>query len=226
MEELLREQQYQPNHPAPWIEEVVVEEFENAKKVGVKRLFWEKKYIANIPNNLFTKSNFIKQLKIISLSSNQLTSLPDTFGNCNALQELDISSNKFERFPSCILKLSNLEKLRMERNCLNGLPSCLAALQKLTFVSFFGNKISEIEDDCFAGMNQLREIDLECNYLTMIPQSLVDLQSVTENFFLRCDDLSAPANKPAKKPVKKNIGKKRTRPNKAKAPPAKRQRKK
>lgn len=219
MEELLKEGEYQPSHPAPWIEKIVEEEFESAKTVGIKRLYWERKHIINIPEKLFSKSDFVRNLRIISLSVNQLTTLPQSFSNCESLQELDLSSNKFELIPSAILQLQNLEKLKFERNLLKCLPNSFTTLKKLKIISFFGNQITEINDDCFADMTELREVDLECNHLSIVPQSLVDLQSVTEDFILKVDDFSPP-----KKPVRTT--KKRKRTTKQKAPPAKRQRRK
>ena len=220
MEELLQESQYQSNRAGPWDDEVLQEEWNAAKKAGVKRLYWDRKYISEIPKALIRSNKFTKGLRVLSLSVNQLSSLPDTFSHFKSLQELDLSSNKFEEFPMVLLKMGNLQKLNMERNQLKTLPKSFSQLERLTSVSFFGNHIETLEDDTFEGMTALREVDLECNHIRMVPQSLVDLQSTTENFLLKTDDMS---NLP---PEPKKTRKRTTRTKKPKNPPAKRQRRK
>lgn len=221
-EDLLKEHtSYTPSSPAPWIAKTVRKEWKLASESNVKKLYWDRMYISEFPKTLIKKNDTFSQgLKILTLSMNQLCDLPASFGNLVSLEELDLSSNKFEIFPSVVLKLTNLGKLNFERNQLTTLPSDLNQLQNLQTLSFFGNQLKQIEDDTFTGMSQLQEIDLECNHIKTIPLSLVNLQSTTEDFILKHDDLSTIQE--IEEPKRKTTGKRRKPPTKKKNPPAKR----
>jgi len=164
----------------------------------------------------------LTKLKIINAEQNRLSALPESFSKLTALEDLNLSTNKFEEFPETILSLSKLKTLNMERNSLNGLPKSFCKLKQLTSASFFGNQMKNLDDDCFKDMTNLRKVDLQCNFLQSLPQSITDLLSHTENFILSTDDMTQQP-KPKRKAPKRKA---REATKKPKNPPAKRQRRK
>jgi hypothetical protein len=70
------------------------------------------KILKDIPPTTFK----FKQLKILLLSSNQLTILPDEIGALNQLVFLDLSDNKIKTLPVEIKKLNQLKYLSLEIN--------------------------------------------------------------------------------------------------------------
>ena len=227
----MKQTSYHPSRVSPWTEETVTEEWALAKEAEVTQLHWERKHISGLPSSLFSADDSMaKSLQELLLDTNKLTELPESMKNLASLEVLDLSSNNFTDFPLCILSLKSLRVLKMERNKLTSLPSNLHELSNLEHVTFFGNQIEHIDDQCFQGMKALRKVDLELNFIAQVPQSLLDLQSTTENFILNTDDMSAPPIKKAprrQKSVKVSTKKRprRTAAKSDKPPPAKRQRK-
>ena len=62
----------------------------------------------------------LKELRILSLSSNQLKSLPESFQNLINLEKLHLSGNKFQALPDWFGNLRNLCELNL---CSNELPA-------------------------------------------------------------------------------------------------------
>ncbi|KAG8904971.1 hypothetical protein FRB99_000930 [Tulasnella sp. 403] len=76
-------------------------------------------------------------LKVLDLSKNQLSVLPDTFGELVCLVHLDLSENKFDQFPDALSYLPLLAWLDLSHNALNGI-SFAAPPSDFGTDSFFG----------------------------------------------------------------------------------------
>ncbi|KAI8342165.1 hypothetical protein BC941DRAFT_449490 [Chlamydoabsidia padenii] len=94
----------------------------------------------SIAKNQLTKINVavfppLSHLTWLSLSHNQLESLPDDLACCHHLQGLDLSNNKFHDLPAVISQLSQLQILLIQKNHLSHLskdiPSFPSNLQTL-----------------------------------------------------------------------------------------------
>jgi hypothetical protein len=73
-------------------------------------------------------------LKKLNLSSNQLTALPDTFGQLSSLKTLDLLRNQLTALPDAFCQLTGLETLQLDDNQLTALPDAfglLTGLEKL-----------------------------------------------------------------------------------------------
>lgn len=207
---------YSPKAVPPWNEKSVNTEWDRAAKIPVKSLDWSRKYIVTLPPTIFT-SDYASKLIKLNLDTNQLEQLPVEFGKLNHLTHLDLSSNRFSTFPLAILDLERLQCLKMERNSLIALPQ-LSPLKNLTFVSFFGNRIETIPNDCFNEMTALKHVDLALNYIPEMPDSLNHLRSTVENFFLDIEIIEKP-------PPKQRRAKAAAQPKKKNPPPKKRTKK-
>ncbi|MFX0010970.1 MAG: leucine-rich repeat domain-containing protein, partial [Candidatus Hermodarchaeota archaeon] len=88
-----------------------------------------------IPSNIGTLTN----LKSLNLSSNHLSTFPQTFWNLNLLEGLDLSNNEFLILPDEILKLRWLKRLRIRNNNLTKLPSIFWKMQNLELLDIEEN---------------------------------------------------------------------------------------
>jgi Leucine-rich repeat (LRR) protein len=75
--------------------------------------------LASIPKMLYTKTTMLRDL---DLSTNSITSLPDTVGKLLSLESLYLSRNRLSGLPPTIGALSNLKELCIEENSIKTLP--------------------------------------------------------------------------------------------------------
>ena len=86
-------------------------------------------------------------LKTLSLSGNQLTSVPAELGNLTALKWLNLAINQLTSVPASFGRLSALETLRLEDNQLRSVPAELGNLTSLKFLNLLGNSISSLPEE-------------------------------------------------------------------------------
>lgn len=70
-------------------------------------------------------------LCLLSITCNQIATIPDTFAECTNVTALHLSSNRFRQLPRCIDSLRLLRLLWAANNELIGLPTSLARLHNL-----------------------------------------------------------------------------------------------
>jgi Leucine-rich repeat (LRR) protein len=105
--------------------------------------------------NLFLTGNGIEDLYIlpdslpkirkIHLHHNQLTGIPETFGELITLRELRLYNNLLQSIPENIGNLENLRYLSLEKNRLKTLPESISKLKKLEELYLADNLFSETE---------------------------------------------------------------------------------
>ena len=105
-------------------------------------------------------------LKRLYLSDNQLTALPDSFGNLTSLEELSLYNNKLTSLPESLANLTSLKRLYLSYNYLTSFPESLANL------------------------TSLEELSLSYNDLTSLPESLGNLTHL-ERLWLGGNPLSS-----------------------------------
>jgi len=105
--------------------------------------------------------NGICQISWLILTNNELTSLPESFGNLRGLRKCGLSNNRLTRkgLPDSIGGMGkdsncegciNLELLRLSDNCLESVPDWLIdgkSLKKLAWLSLSGNKIEWVRNN-------------------------------------------------------------------------------
>jgi len=65
----------------------------------------------------------LKKLKILTLTDNNLTRIPDTIGDCSSLEMLLLSHNMLNYFPKSLTHLKNLKQLCVKDNFFERFPS-------------------------------------------------------------------------------------------------------
>ena len=111
----------------------------------------------------------------LNLSSNNLTSLPESIGNLTNLKGLDLGWNKLTSLKG-IEKLTNLERLDLGRNELTSLKG----IEKLTNLERLdlGDNELEILPDWIGNLKNLRGLNLSSNNLTSLPESIGNLTNL------------------------------------------------
>ncbi len=105
----------------------------------------------------------------LDLSSNQLTTLPESLSEFKALRRLDLQDNRLTTLPESLGQLASLQTLLLDHNELTKLPKSLGRL------------------------SALRTLALQNNRLTTLPQELGQLTQLTELFLHDNPGLGLPA---------------------------------
>jgi hypothetical protein len=81
------------------------------------------------------------RLRWLTMTDNQLTSLPDALGERPALQKLMLAGNRLDRLPANLQGAEQLELLRLAANRFDALPPWLTDLPSLAWVAWAGNPL-------------------------------------------------------------------------------------
>ncbi len=79
----------------------------------------------------------LKKLRILTLSGNNLSEIPESIGELTNLEELHLDSNKITQIPEFISKL----KLDFSSNKITEIPGFLSKLKKLEKLSLQRNEV-------------------------------------------------------------------------------------
>ncbi|MFO0763399.1 MAG: leucine-rich repeat domain-containing protein [Candidatus Gracilibacteria bacterium] len=139
--------------------------------------------LLGFPSTLTVPLSGLKRLTTIDFSSNQISSLPDSFGGMESLATLTINNNIVPLTLSPDFgKLANLVTLTITNSKLLGFPSTLTAplsgLKKLAVINFSNNQISSLPDS-FGGMEKLTTLNINRNNLTTLPNAFTGFTSLT-----------------------------------------------
>ncbi|MEK7340358.1 MAG: leucine-rich repeat domain-containing protein, partial [Verrucomicrobiota bacterium] len=100
--------------------------------------------LTSLPN-IFNDPCFNK-LKILKLYNNQLETLPESFGNLQALQTLNLFNNQLRALPESIGNLQALQTLKLQNNQLETLPESFGNLQALQTLNLFNNQLRALPE--------------------------------------------------------------------------------
>jgi len=130
----------------------------------------------------------LESLEILDLHGNNLSSLPDNFGNLSRLRILNISENSFEALPFEILATLPLTELIARKNQLRGtlIQESVESLPTLQNLDVSSNQLSHLCSGTgkSVAMPSLHQICLSMNRL----QSLPDISSWTSLLTLSADE--------------------------------------
>lgn len=135
-------------------------------------------------------------LEILDLSNNQLTSLPDEFGQLRQLKIVFLSNNRFEAVPEVLSQCPNLSMIGFKSNQikhlaenalpphvrwliltdnrLEQLPTTIGNQSRLQKLMLAGNQLRSLPDE-MATCHNLELIRLSANQLKELPTWLFDL---------------------------------------------------
>jgi Leucine-rich repeat (LRR) protein len=82
-----------------------------------------------------------RNVTLLSLSGNQLQSIPDAIGNCAQLHSLDLDRNQLQIIPDTIGNCTQLQWLHLNRNKLQSIPDAIGNCMKLRALGLKGNPL-------------------------------------------------------------------------------------
>jgi hypothetical protein len=120
-----------------------------------------------------------RNLKVLSLSNNRLSKLPDELVLLEQLTELDVSDNLLTELPAQIGRLTSLETLSVEHNRLRELPPSIGQLSSLRELRANDNKLRRLPAE-IGRLTKLRRLFIQQNRLTELPREFTRLDSLWE----------------------------------------------
>ena len=133
-------------------------------------------------NNLTTLPESFGQLvnlEELSLNSNNLTTLPDSFGQLVNLRWFYLTKNNLTTLPECVGQLVNLRILDISYNKLTTLQPLLGNLPNLRYFYYHNNPIDHIPANVLRMINRLKTVqgvyaDSQSVHNSSIQKSLLD----------------------------------------------------
>lgn len=116
----------------------------------------------------------LKNLSILYLQFNQLTSLPPEIGNLTTLTHLSLRRNQLSSLPPEIGQLTSLSTLHLNDNQLSSLPPEIGKLSNLTELDLDNNQISSLPR-ILGELAKLTRLDIDDNGLLSIPPQIGNL---------------------------------------------------
>ncbi|KAL0222864.1 hypothetical protein P9112_002254 [Eukaryota sp. TZLM1-RC] len=119
----------------------------------------------------------LRSLKVMDISNNNLSSLPDDISTLKFLEVLDISSNFFLSYPENLKNLPRLEGLDLRNNQLTKLNfKCLATFPKLSSLIASDNRLTEFAPNVVPP--KLSKIDLAFNRIKYFNKELMSVEEL------------------------------------------------
>lgn len=117
------------------------------------------------------------KLQEFSLANNQVLSLPESIKKCKQLKVLQLGGNQLRTFPNDILSLNKLEKLDLQNNFIAEIPSGINKLKKLKELNLSGNRLRNLPTQ-IARIKHLETICLSRNQFEEIPKVLYQAENL------------------------------------------------
>ena len=140
---------------------------------AVEALDLRNQHLSELPKYVF---NYVK-LKVLLISGNNLTLVPNELINLKELTHLDASNNKIQTLPSKIGGLLNLTKLSLRNNFITELPEDIVFVKRLTKLDLTNNKLYSLPNN-MGSLYYLNELQLDGNNIKSLPSDLGQLRSL------------------------------------------------
>jgi len=137
------------------------------------RLVLSSNQLTSLPESIGNLSN----LQELALMNNQLTSLPESIGNLSSLIRLNFYNNQLESMPESIGNIGSLENLYLRENQLISLPESFGDLAALQYLELSYNQLLSLPES-FGSLASLQDLILWENQLTFLPESIGDLSNL------------------------------------------------
>ena len=129
--------------------------------------------LTSLPKEIGNLTNLV----YLHLRENDLTSLPNEIGNLKNLEGLYLRENNLTSLPSSIGNLTNLAYLDLHYNNLKSFPSSIVNLKNLEELNLKGNKLTSIPKE-IGNLKNLKDLNLRVNYLDSLPSSIRKLKNL------------------------------------------------
>lgn len=110
-------------------------------------------------------------LKVLAVDHNKLSSLPDSIGTLQRLEQLNCSYNQLAALPPSLAEMTSLTQLSLCHNSLTRLPDSWSGHSSLKDFNASNNKIESIPET-FQNLKCLQILNLENNRITGVPAVL------------------------------------------------------
>ena len=160
-------------------------DFNSTEYQGKEEINLINKQITSLPESIGNLNN----LQNLFLDNNQLTSLPESIGNLNNLQVLSMSNNQLTSLPESIGNLNNLQLLSLMNNQLTSLPDSFGDLKNLQSLLLMNNQLTSLPES-FGDLKNLQSLLLMNNQLTYLPESIGNLVNL-KNLYLGNNQLTS-----------------------------------
>ncbi|KAF9410589.1 hypothetical protein BGZ94_001596, partial [Podila epigama] len=117
------------------------------------------------------------KLKILTMESNSLATLPETMGKLGNLCELRLSDNNLRALPDSIGSIRTLQVLALRSNLLEKLPESWKDMENLTTLDLSCNRLTYLPPD-LARLPKLTHLDLHDNQIQALPEKMSQLSSL------------------------------------------------
>ncbi|XP_074596241.1 leucine-rich repeat-containing protein 58-like [Brevipalpus obovatus] len=124
-------------------------------------------------------NSFAPNLKVLNLSGNKLTGIPESILELDHLRSLFMGGNQIKFLTKNVIKLSHLQTLCLGGNQLTEIPEEVGSLSKLETLFLCENKLTRLPSS-IKRLTKLRSLALHMNQLTTLPPEIVRLTSLTE----------------------------------------------
>lgn len=151
----------------------------------LKRLHLDCNLIKIIPEML---GENLTNLEILTISSNQLQTLPKSMANLTKLKSLHLANNDFRQFPESVCQISSLRFLDLSSNRIENLPYSIGNLIKLKSLLLFENRIKNVPKT-IGNLINLETLWLGNNKLTNLPFEITQLNNLDWNGYLLSADI-------------------------------------
>ena len=155
---------------------------------GLNWLFLFNNNITNLSHGAF---NNYKQLSLINMANNNLSSIPESIENVKSLTSLDLSHNSFVIFPSPVLHIIPLVELDLGYNQIEFFPKTIPNMTSLTHLNVTHNHIKFVPK-AIQKMTSLTHLDMSHNHIVSLPRTIRDMLSLKyirisfNNFECKC----------------------------------------
>jgi len=138
----------------------------------LEELRYEGNDLTEIPSSVYRSS-----LKLLDLSENHITVVPDQIGECKRLEELDMHANDITMLPTKHVILHHLKSLILSDNPLIKTGEWMFHQPRLQILFLDDTQLQQL-DDSFCKATNLRLLNIEGNALKKLPDCVCHLKGL------------------------------------------------
>ena len=185
MDNLLMKGQIQSEHIPPVLFEIPSLQALNLEATKINTLperctaslqefYLQRNFLAKVPSIVFG----IDTLRVVDLSNNFISVLPEELGKLSHLESFRCDNNKVDSIPVTLCALTSLKLVSLGGNKITLIPPQIGNLTKLQSLVLDRNQISELPENIIQ-LTALETLDLTANQLTALPICFYRMKSLT-----------------------------------------------
>ncbi|KAG0280494.1 cysteinyl-tRNA synthetase [Linnemannia exigua] len=120
-----------------------------------------------------------RKLDTLIFQCNRLESLPESYSSFEFLRVVNLSSNNLSKFPGVLCRITSLEDIDLSFNDITEIPDDISKLVQLRRLLLYGNRITPFLPKSMESLSKLRKLDIRQNGVLNL-DALNDLKSLEE----------------------------------------------